>query len=237
MRVVLKLSGEALSGHAKIFPYDPDRLLQIAEELRDAHEKGTEIAVVVGGGNIFRGATGASHGMNRTLADQFGMLATIQNGIALLDLLERHCGVKTRLMSGLEVHAVAEPYIMRRAVRHMEKGRIIILAGGTGNPYCTTDYAAALRASEMGAQFLAKATNIDGVYTEDPKTHPDAKLLPVVSYDQCIRDGIRVMDTEAFALCRSQRLPIRIFSVKEHGAITAVLTGSEIGSLVTDIDV
>lgn len=233
MRVVLKLSGEALSGHTKIFPYDPDHLLKLTEEIRDAHAKGVQIAIVVGGGNIFRGATGASRGMDRTLADQFGMLATIQNGLALLDLLERHCDIKTRLLSGLEVNKVAETYIMRRAVRHMEKGRIIILAGGTGNPYCTTDYAAALRASEIGANFIAKATNIDGVYDKDPKTHPDAVLLPVVSYDRCIHEGIRVMDTEAFALCRSQQIPIRVFSLHEPGNITAALTGANIGSLIS----
>ncbi|MCR4279023.1 MAG: UMP kinase [bacterium] len=232
-RIVLKLSGEALTGSEKQFPYDPETLLRIAEEIRDAHDKGREIAVVVGGGNIFRGAKGASHGMNRTMADQFGMLATIQNGIALVDILERKCGIKTRLMSGLHVADVAEPYIVRRAIRHLEKERVIVLAGGTGNPFCTTDYAAALRASEIEAQMIAKATNIDGVYDKDPRTHTDAICLPHVTYEKCIRDDLMVMDTEAFALCRSQQIPVRIFSLRERGAITSALTGAEIGSLVS----
>lgn len=232
-RILLKLSGEALLGPNNAFPYDPDTMLQIAEEIRAAHDKGREVAVVVGGGNIFRGANGASNGMDRTLADQFGMLATMQNGLALLDLLERKCGIKTRLMSGLRVDAVAEPYITRRAIRHLEKERVIILAGGTGNPFCTTDYAAALRASEIEAQLLAKATNIDGVYDQDPRRHPEAQLLPHVTYDRCIREDIKVMDTEAFALCRSGGIPIRVFSLKSKGNIVKALTGVEIGSLVS----
>jgi uridylate kinase len=231
-RVLLKLSGEAMLGKDNKFPYDPDTMLQIAEEIRDAHDKGKEVAVVVGGGNIFRGAAGASHGMDRTMADQFGMLATIQNGLALLDLLERKCGIKTRLMSGLGVESVAEPYITRRAVRHLEKERIILLVGGTGNPYCTTDYAAALRANELATQLIAKATNIDGVYNRDPRKHPNAKLLPFVTYERCIRENLGVMDMEAFALCRAQNMPIRVFSLKERGNIVAALTGAEIGSLV-----
>jgi uridylate kinase len=232
-RIVLKLSGEALLGPKDMFPYDPETMLQIAKEICLAHDKGREIAVVVGGGNIFRGANGASRGMNRTMADQFGMLATIQNGLALMDLLERVCGIKTRLMSGLEVADVAEPYIVRRAIRHLEKERIIILAGGTGNPFCTTDYAAALRASEIDAQMIAKATKTDGVYDKDPQKHADAKLIPHATYERCIHDDIKVMDTEAFALCRDQGIPIRIFSLRTPGAIVAALTGSEIGSLVT----
>jgi uridylate kinase len=233
MRVLLKLSGEALLGPNGTFPYDPETLLRIAQEMKSAHAKGCEIGVVVGGGNIFRGANGASRGMNRTIADQFGMLATVQNGLALLDLLERHCGIKTRLMSGLEVNKVAEPYITRRAIRHIEKGRIVILAGGTGNPYCTTDYAAALRASEIDAKLIAKATNIDGVYDEDPRMNKNARLLDNASYERCIRGDLKVMDTEAFALCRSQGIPIRIFSVLKRGNIEAALTGAKIGSLVT----
>lgn len=232
-RIVLKLSGEALLGPNSTFPYDADTMLLIAKEIHAAHDKGREIAVVVGGGNIFRGANGASKGMNRVQADQFGMLATIQNGLALTDLLERVCGEKARLMSGLDVPAVAEPYIPRRAIRHLEKERIVIFAGGTGNPFCTTDYAAALRASEIEAQLIAKATNIDGVYDKDPRAHTDAQLLPYVSYERCIRDDIKVMDTEAFALCRSERIPIRVFSLRARDAILAALTGAEIGSLVS----
>lgn len=232
-RVLLKLSGEALLGKNNTFPYDPDTMLQIAEEIRQAYDKGVEIAIVVGGGNIFRGANGASNGMNRTLADQFGMLATIQNGLALLDLIERKFKIQTRLMSGLDVARVAEPYIMRKAVRHLEEGRVIILAGGTGNPYCTTDYAAALRASEIGAVLVAKATNIDGVYDKDPRTNGDAVLLPHLTYKRCLEDQLGVMDTEAFALCRDQKMPIRVFSLKDEGNIVAALTGADIGSLVT----
>jgi uridylate kinase len=233
-RVLLKLSGEAMLGPENRFPYDPETMLAIAHELKKVLDKGREVAVVVGGGNIFRGANGASQGMNRTQADQFGMLATVQNGLALLDLLERECKVPTRLMSGLSVKSVAEDFIVRRAIRHMEKGRIIVLAGGTGNPMCTTDYASALRASEIEAGLLAKATNIDGVYDKNPRTDPDAQLLPHVSYERCIRDRLQVMDTEAFALCRTQRIPIRVFSLKEPGNIVLALTGAEIGSYVSE---
>lgn len=232
-RVLLKLSGEALLGPDSVFPYCPKTMLQIAEEIKLAHDKSVEIAIVVGGGNIFRGAKGASEGMDRTLADHFGMLATIQNGLALLDLLERKCRLEVRLMSGLVCNAVSEPYITRQAVRHLEKSRVVILAGGTGNTRCTTDYAAALRAAEIGAKFLAKATNIDGVYNKDPRKNPDAELLRQVSYEQCLRDDLKVMDTEAFALCRTEKMPIRVFSLKEPGNITNVLCGADdIGSLV-----
>ncbi len=214
-RVALKLSGEAMLGPTNTFPYNPETMLEFAREISDAHDLGVEIAVVVGGGNIFRGANGASHGMNRSSADNFGMLATIQNGIVLQDLLERQCGKDTRLMSGLEVNKVAEPYIPRRAVRHLEKKRIIILAGGTGNPYCTTDYAVALRANEIGAQLIVKATNVDGVYDSDPNKNADAKLLPHVSYE---------------------KMPIRVFSLKKPGNVVDALSGKDIGSLVSDID-
>jgi uridylate kinase len=231
--VLLKLSGEALLGPDKVFPYDPDTMLLIAKEIASVQKTDKRrVAVVVGGGNIFRGANGASRGMDRTIADQFGMLATLQNGLALLDLLERKCDVKTRLMSGIKVDPIAEPYIVRRARAHLQKGRVIILGGGTGNGYCTTDYAAALRASEIGATLLAKATNVDGVYDQDP-SNSDAKRLERVSYDRCIRDSLNVMDTEAFALCRAQGIPIRIFSIMRPGNIVAALTGSTIGSLVS----
>ncbi len=233
-RVLLKLSGEALNGPNNVFPYDPETLLGVAKEIAVAKETGVEVAVVVGGGNIFRGADGASHGMDRTMADQFGMLATVQNGIVLLDLLERACSVKARLMTGLPMPKVAEDFIARRATRHLERGRVIILVGGTGNPLCTTDYAAALRASEIGATLIAKATNTDGVYDKDPRKHPDAQLLKTVSFARCIRDGLEVMDVEAFGLCQKQKMPIRIFSLREPGNITAVLKGAEIGSLVSD---
>jgi uridylate kinase len=232
----LKLSGEALLGPKEdqpIFPYDPDTLLRIAEEIAAASKKGVEIAIVVGGGNIFRGANGASKGMNRVAADQFGMLATVQNGIALHDLLMRVCKIDTRLMTGLTCNTVAEPYLPKKAVHHLDRGRVIVLAGGTGNPFCTTDYAAALRACEIEAKLLAKATNTDGLYTSDPRKDPDAVLIPFATYKHCLDQELRVMDTEAFALCRTQKLPIRVFSLKEPGNIEAILTGGDIGSLVS----
>jgi len=235
-RILLKLSGEALLGpdeERPIFPYDPETMLRIASEIAAAKEKGVEIAIVVGGGNIFRGANGASKGMNRVAADQFGMLATIQNGIVLHDLLARVCNVKSRLMSGLEMPKVAEPFLPKKAVAHLERGLVIVLAGGTGNPYCTTDYAAALRACEIEAKLVAKATNIDGLYTSDPRKDANAQLIKLATYKRVLDEELKVMDTEAFALCRTEQLPIRVFSLKEAGNITAVLTGAEIGSLVS----
>lgn len=234
-RVLLKLSGEALNGPDKIFPYDPETLLTIAKEITAAHKEGVEIAIVVGGGNIFRGAKGASKGMNRVAADQFGMLATVQNGIVLHDLLTRECGVDARLMSALRMDEVAEPYLPKKATHHLSSGRVIVLAGGTGHAYCTTDYAAALRANEIGAHLLAKATNINGVYDKDPK-HADAQLLLQVSYDRCIREGLKVMDVESFGLCQEQKMPIRVFCAQKPGDITDVLMGAKIGSLVTTAD-
>lgn len=232
-RVLLKVSGEAFLGPDNMFPFDPEIVKQVAEDVKAVHETGVEVAIVVGGGNIFRGAKGASAGMNRVQADQFGMLATIQNGLVMLDMLERVFDVPTRLMSGLHVNQVAEPYIVRSALNHMEKGRVIVLAGGTGNPFCTTDYAAALRASELGARLLVKGTNVDGIYDKDPKKHDDATLFDHVSYDRCLRDDLKVMDTEAFALCRDQRIDIRVFSLLEKGNITRALKGEPIGTLVS----
>lgn len=232
-RVLLKLSGEALAGDDGKSPFNAETMHQIAVEISAAHEKSFEIAVVVGGGNVFRGVSGAGIGMERVTADQIGMLATIQNGLWLRDMIERKFGIRTRLMSGLNCPGVAEPYIKRRAVRHLEKNRVVIFVGGTGNPYCTTDYAAALRANEIEASLLAKATNVDGIYDKDPKKHADAKLLHSVSYQRCLDDQLGVMDTEAFALCRDQRMPIRVFSLKEPGTITAVLTGGDVGTLVS----
>lgn len=232
-RVLLKLSGEALAGPKRIFPYDPEIVLLIAREIQAAYEKGVEIAIVPGGGNIFRGAIGASKGMDRVAADQFGMLATVQNGIALYDLLVRVCKVKTRLMTGLRMDEVAEPYLPKKAIHHLDSGRVIILAGGTGHGFCSTDYAAALRASEIGAQLIAKATNVNGIYDKDPNQYSDAKLLSHVDYDRCIAEGIKVMDTEAFSRCRDGQLPIRVFSLNEKNNISAVLTGANLGTLVS----
>jgi uridylate kinase len=235
-RVLLKLSGEALLGpdeQSPVFPYDPNTMLRIAKEIAAAHEKSVEIAIVVGGGNIFRGATGASKGMNRVAADQFGMLATIQNGIVLHDLLTRVCGLECRLMSGLITPAAAEPFLYKKAISHLKRGNVIILAGGTGNPYCTTDYASALRASEIEAKIILKATNVNGLYDKDPRKHSNAELLRHATYKRCLDEDLRVMDTQAFAHCRDENMPIRVFSLKEPGNIEAALTGAEIGSLVS----
>lgn len=232
-RVLLKLSGEALQGPEDRFPFDPAVALRFAQEIKEAHTAGVQIAIVVGGGNIFRGAKGASEGMDRTPADQFGMLATIQNGIVMRDMLERSCGVTVRLMTALEVNKVAEPYIVQRATRHLENGHVIILAGGTGNPFFTTDTAAALRASEIKADLLLKATMVDGIYDKDPRKHPDAIRFEQVSYDRCLTDRLEVMDTAAFALCREQKVPIRAFSILETGNITRALMGEPIGTLVS----
>lgn len=233
-RVLLKLSGEALGGDDGHSPFNPETMRKIANEIVAAKEKDVEIGVVVGGGNVFRGVSGAGTGMNRVTADQIGMLATIQNGLWLRDMIERNSGIRTRLMSGLNCPGVAEPYIMRRAVRHLEKGRVVIFVGGTGNPFCTTDYAAALRANEIEASLLAKATNVEGIYNKDPKKHPDAELLRHVSYQRCLDDQLGVMDTEAFALCRDQGMPIRVFSLKEEGSIARILCGSgDAGTLVS----
>lgn len=230
-RVLLKLSGEALGGDDGS-PFNPDTMQLIAKEIIAAHDKGIEIGVVVGGGNVFRGVAGSGAGMDRVTADQIGMLATIQNGLWLRDMIERNSHVRTRLMSGLNCPGVAEPYIKRRAVRHLEKRRVVIFVGGTGNPYCTTDYAAALRANEIEAALLAKATNVEGIYNKDPKKHTDAELLKQVGYQRCLDDKLGVMDTEAFALCRDQRMPIRVFSLKTAGNITSVLCGGDVGTLV-----
>ncbi|MCC7522256.1 UMP kinase [Candidatus Uhrbacteria bacterium] len=236
-RVLLKLSGEALSGDEEkpIFPYDPETLLRIAKEITQVSNLGVEIAIVMGGGNIFRGANGASKGMDRVAADQFGMLATIQNGIVLHDLLTRVCGRKeARLMSALQARPVAEPYLPKKARHHLDLKRVIILAGGTGNPYCTTDYAAALRACEIKADIVAKATNTDGLYDKDPRHDKSAVFLQHATYKRCLDEELKVMDTEAFALCRNEKMPILVFSVKEPGNIVKALTGDEIGSVVSD---
>jgi uridylate kinase len=233
-RVLLKLSGEALLGPNATFPYDANTMMAIAKEIAEVHQRGVEIAIVVGGGNIFRGAKGEQAGMDRTLADHSGMLATVINGIAILDLLERKYGTKTRLVSGLAINEVAEPYIRRKAVHHLEQDRVIIFVGGTGNPFFTTDTAAALRACEIKADLVAKATNIDGIYDKDPKKYPgEAKLHKKLTYDFCTLNNLKVMDPEAFTLCRDNNIPIRVFSLNMPGNIVAALTGEDIGSLVS----
>jgi uridylate kinase len=237
--VVLKLSGEALAGPDEahpIFPYDPDTVLRVAQEIAvvKAQNPRRKIAVVVGGGNIFRGAKGASQGMDRTEADYFGMLATIQNGVTLKDMLKRVCNIKTTLYSALECNKVAVPYIRGKVLSDLDKGRVAILAGGVGRPFFTTDTGAASYALELGAKLLAKATNVKGVFNKDPKKYVDAEFLPFIDYDRATVDKLGVMDGEAWPMCQKQKLPIRIFSLKEAGNITRVLMGEPIGSLVMD---
>jgi uridylate kinase len=230
-RIVLKLSGEALMGE-RTFGIDPDVVARIADEIREVHELGVETAVVVGGGNIIRGMAAAAQGIDRVAGDHMGLLATVINGLALQDALEkRH--VTTRLMSAVEVRQIAEPFIRRRAVRHLEKRRLVLFVGGTGNPFFTTDTAAALRANEMKADVLLKATRVDGVYDANPEREPNAKFLRTVSYRQALEAGLQVMDAAAIALCMENGIPIKVFNLGVRGNILRVVTGEDIGSLVS----
>ena len=229
-RVLLKLSGEALMGDED-YGIDPKVITRLAREVIEAREAGAEIAVVIGGGNIFRGAGLAAGGMDRVTGDQMGMLATVINALAMQDSLEK-LGGKCRVMSAIKINDVCEDYIRRRAVRHLEKGRITIFAAGTGNPFFTTDSGAALRAIEIGADLLLKATKVDGVYDKDPKKHADAKRYARLGYDEVIARDLQVMDTAAFALCRDAELPLRIFDMSEPGVLLRILRGEDIGTLV-----
>jgi uridylate kinase len=229
-RILLKLSGEALKG-SRDYGIDPKMLTTLAAEIREVHELGVEVGIVIGGGNIFRGTSEAAAHMNRAVADTVGMIATVLNSLMLQDALE-YAGMQTRVLSAVEMRAVCEPYIRRRAIRHVEKGRVVILAGGTGNPYFTTDTAAALRANELGAEVLLKATQVDGIYTADPKKDPSAKRLPRVTYQEAIARNLRVMDTSALSLCRDNRIPIVVFDLSEKDSIRRVVCGEEIGTLV-----
>ena len=229
-RVLLKLSGEALMGDED-YGIDPKVLNRLAREVIEAREAGAEIALVIGGGNIFRGAGLAAGGMDRVTGDQMGMLATVINALAMQDSLEK-LGGKCRVMSAIKINDVCEDYIRRRAVRHLEKGRICIFAAGVGSPYFTTDSGAALRAIEIGADLLLKATKVDGVYDKDPKKHADAVKLDDLSYDEVIARDLQVMDTAAFALCRDAGLPLRIFDMAQPGVLLDVLRGANIGTLV-----
>ena len=229
-RVLLKLSGEALMGDED-YGIDPKVLGRLAREVIEASEAGAEIALVIGGGNIFRGAGLAASGMDRVTGDHMGMLATVINALAMQDALEK-LGGKARVMSALKVNDVCEDYIRRRAVRHLEKRRLVIFAAGTGNPFFTTDSGAALRAIEIGADLLLKATKVDGVYDKDPKKYPDAVKLDILTYDEVISRNLQVMDTAAFALCRDARLPLRIFDMAEPGVLLRILRGEPIGTLV-----
>ncbi len=229
-RVLLKLSGEALMGDED-YGIDPKILQRIAREVVEARDAGAEIALVIGGGNIFRGAGLAAGGMDRVTGDQMGMLATVINALAMQDALEK-LGAKARVMSALKINDVCEDYIRRRAVRHLEKGRITIFAAGTGNPFFTTDSGAALRAIEIGADLLLKATKVDGVYDKDPKKYPDAVRFDTLDYDEIIKRNLQVMDTAAFALARDAELPMRIFDMDRPGALLGILRGEQIGTLV-----
>lgn len=229
-RVLLKLSGEALMGDAE-YGIDPKVLDSLAEQLDAVHGAGTQIAVVVGGGNIFRGLAASAKGMDRAQADYMGMLATVMNGLALQDALERR-NVHTRVMSAIEMNTVAEPYIRRRAIRHLEKGRVAIFAAGTGNPYFTTDTTAALRALEIGADCIMKATKVDGVYDADPKTHPDAVKFDELPYIEVLNRGLKVMDNTAISLCMDNNLPIIVFNMGKAGNIERALRGEPVGTIV-----
>ncbi|MEJ2601751.1 MAG: UMP kinase [Gammaproteobacteria bacterium] len=231
-RILLKLSGEALLGSLD-YGIDPEIINRIAAELRDVHELGIEVGVVIGGGNIFRGAGLARAGMDRVTGDHMGMLATVINALALQDALER-LGVYARVMSALQIHEVCEDYIRRRAIRHLEKGRVVILAAGTGNPFFTTDTAASLRAIEIGADMLLKATKVDGVYSADPVTVPDARRYSSVSYDQVLTEKLNVMDATAIVMCRDNGLPLRIFDLTRPGALLQAVRGEDVGTLVTN---
>ncbi len=231
-RILLKLSGEALMGPAG-FGIDPATLEGIASEVAEVRALGVEVAVVIGGGNIFRGLAASAHGMDRASADYMGMLATVMNSLALQDALER-TGVNTRVLSAIEMQELCEPYIRRRAMRHLEKGRVVIFAAGTGNPYFTTDTAASLRAMEIHADVLLKATKVDGVYDRDPKKFPDAKRFHRLTYLEVLQRNLQVMDSTAISLCRDNKLAFVVFDLRVRGNIRRVVSGESIGTLVTD---
>lgn len=233
-RVLLKLSGEALMGDAG-YGIDPPVLESLSKQIGQICEEGIEIAVVVGGGNIFRGLAASSSGMDRAQADYMGMLATIMNALALQDSLERR-GIYTRVMSAISMQQIAEPYIRRRAVRHMEKGRVVIFAAGTGNPYFTTDTTAALRALEINAEVVMKATKVDGVYDADPKTNPDAVKFDELTYIEVLKRGLQVMDSTAISLCMDNNLPIIVFNMEVEGNIARALKGEPVGTIVRGDD-
>jgi uridylate kinase len=231
-RILLKLSGEALMGETS-FGIDPAVLAQIADEIIDVHSLGVEIALVIGGGNIFRGIKGSTTGMDRASADYMGMLATVINSLALQDALESR-GAKTRVMSAIEIARLAEPYIRRRAIRHLEKGRLVIFGAGTGNPFFTTDTAASLRAMEIGADIVMKATRVDGVYDKDPKKFKDARMYRRLSYMDVLNRHLAVMDSTAISLCHDNKLPILVFNMTKPGNIRRVVLGEPLGTLVVE---
>ena len=231
-RVLLKLSGEVLAGEQD-FGIDPVKANYLAEEVQSIRESGIEVGLIIGAGNIFRGMQAASKGMDRVTGDYLGMLATIMNAISVQDALEK-VGCETRTLSAISVSQIAEPYIRRRAIRHLEKGRVIIIAGGTGNPFFTTDSAAALRAVELNAEVVLKGTKVDGIYDKDPMIHEDAVKYETVSFSRVLNDNLRVMDMTAITLCKENNLPIRVFNINHTGDLKALVLGSKIGTLVSE---
>ena len=231
-RILLKLSGEALMGGRRT-GIDADVLSEIADEIKEVQQLGVQIAIVIGGGNIFRGVTGATQGIDRVAGDHMGTLATVINALALQDALERR-GVPTRVTTAITMAEVAEPFLRRRAIRHLEKGRVVICAAGTGNPFFTTDSAAALRAAELKCDIIFKATKVDGIYTADPEKDPNAVRLPHVTYQRVLAERLQVMDAAAIDLARGSSIPIYIFSLREKGNIKRALLGEDVGSIVSD---
>ena len=231
-RILLKLSGEVLAGEQG-FGIDPAKATQLANEIKSVHEMGVSIGLIIGAGNIFRGMQAASKGMDRVTGDYLGMLATIMNAISVQDALEK-VGVETRTLSAITVSQIAEPYIRRRALRHLDKGRVVIVAGGTGNPYFTTDTAAALRATELKAEVLLKGTKVDGVYDKDPVVHSDAVRYDTITFSEVINKNLRVMDLTAITLCKENALPIRVFDINHEGDLKRVVSGEKIGTSVTE---
>jgi len=230
-RILLKLSGEALMGN-NAYGIDPETIDAYAREIQTVTEQGVQVGIVIGGGNIFRGVQGVGSGMDRCQSDQMGMLATVINGLALQDALERH-GIRTRLQSALNIEQVCEPYIRRRAIRHLEKGRVVIFSAGTGNPYFTTDTAASLRAMEIEADVMLKATNVDGVYTADPKKDASATKFDNVSFADVLSNRLNVMDMTAFTLCQENEMPIIVFNINKTGSLARIVSGEAIGTLVS----
>ena len=230
-RAVLKLSGESFADPDIGFGIDPKTVARVAGEIADAHNEGIEIGIVVGGGNFFRGISSAAEGMDRANADYMGMLATVINALALRDAIER-TGVEARVQTAISIEQVAEPYIRLRAIRHLEKGRVVIFAGGTGNPFFTTDTTAALRAAEIGADIVLKATRVDGVYARDPEVEPNAELFGEITYMEVLSKGLRPMDNTAITMCMDNKLPIRVFNILEIGNVAAALRGEDVGTLV-----
>ena len=230
-RILLKLSGEALLGKNS-YGIDNDRLFVYAEEIKQIHKQGVEIAIVIGGGNIFRGLSGSKDGIDRVQADYMGMLATVINGLALQNALE-NMDIPTRLQSAIKMESIAEPFIKRKATRHLEKGRVVIFASGTGNPYFTTDSAAVLRAIEINADVILKGTRVDGIYNEDPEKNKEAIKFDDISFEETIRKGLKIMDTTAFTLSKENKLPIIVFDMNTKGNLTKVIMGEKIGTKVS----